>query len=63
MKRICHMLLAAALLAAGCTKEDNGGPIDELVIGISNSESKVTHSEAKTQDSSAFCGPKVTKSL
>ena len=42
MKRICHMLLAAALLAAGCTKEDNGGPIDELVIGISSSESKVT---------------------
>ena len=36
------MLLAAALLAAGCTKEDNGGPIDELVIGISSSESKVT---------------------
>lgn len=35
-------MLAAALLAAGCTKEDNGGPIDELVIGISNSESKVT---------------------
>lgn len=25
MKRICHMLLAAAFLAAGCTKEDNGG--------------------------------------
>ena len=42
MKRICYMLLAAALLAAGCTKEDNGGPIDELVIGISSSESKVT---------------------
>lgn len=36
------MLLAAALLAAGCTKEDNGGPIEELVIGISSSESKVT---------------------
>ncbi len=35
-------MLAAALLAAGCTKEDNGGPIDELVIGISSSESKVT---------------------
>lgn len=42
MKRICHMLLAAAFLAAGCTKEDNGGPIEELVIGISSSESKVT---------------------
>lgn len=42
MKRICYMLLAAALLAAGCTKEDNGGPIEELVIGISSSESKVT---------------------
>lgn len=42
MKRICYMLLAAAFLAAGCTKEDNGGPIDELVIGISSSESKVT---------------------
>ena len=42
MKRICHMLLAAALLAVGCTKEDNGGPIEELVIGISSSESKVT---------------------
>ena len=26
MKRICYMLLAAAFLAAGCTKEDNGGP-------------------------------------
>jgi len=36
------MLLAAAFLAAGCTKEDNGGPIEELVIGISSSESKVT---------------------
>lgn len=56
------MLLAAALLAAGCTKEDNGGPIEELVIGISSSESKIP-SEAKTQDSSASCGPKVTKSL
>ena len=32
------MLLAAALLAAGCTKEDNGGPIEELVIGILWSE-------------------------
>ena len=42
MKRICYMLLAAAFLAAGCTKEDNGGPIEELVIGISSSESKVT---------------------
>lgn len=42
MKRICFMLLAAALLAVGCTKEDNGGPIEELVIGISSSESRVT---------------------
>lgn len=56
------MLLAAALLAVGCTKEDNRGPIEELVIGISSSEARLP-SEAKTQDSSASYGPKVTKSL
>lgn len=41
MKRICYILLAAALLAAGCTKEDNGGPIEELQIGIDNVLTKV----------------------
>lgn len=35
------MLLAAALLATGCTKEDNGGPIEELQIGIDNILTKV----------------------
>ena len=41
MKRICYILLAAAFLAAGCTKEDNGGPIEELQIGIDNVLTKV----------------------
>ena len=41
MKRICHMLLAAALLAAGCTKENCNGPIEELQIGIDNALTKV----------------------
>ena len=34
MKRFCYMLLAAALLAASCTKENCNGPIEELQIGI-----------------------------
>lgn len=29
------------MLAAGCTKEDNGGPIEELQIGIDNVLTKV----------------------
>ena len=42
MKRICYMLLAAALLAAGCTKEVEGNQIDKLEIGISDSDTKVS---------------------
>lgn len=41
MKRICYMLLAAALLAAGCTKDNCNGPIEELEIGIDNAQTKV----------------------
>lgn len=41
MKRICYMLLAAAFLAAGCTKENCNGPIEELQIGIDNVLTKV----------------------
>ena len=42
MKRICYMLLAAALLAAGCTKENCNGPIEELEIGIADTDTKVS---------------------
>ena len=41
MKRICYMLLAAAFLAAGCTKDNCNGPIEELEIGIDNALTKV----------------------
>lgn len=41
MKRICYMLLAAAFLAAGCTKDNGNGPIEELEIGIDNALTKV----------------------
>lgn len=41
MNRICYMLLAAAFLAAGCTKENCNGPIKELEIGIDNAQTKV----------------------
>lgn len=41
MKRICYMLLAAAFLAAGCTKDNCNGPIEELEIGIDNAQTKV----------------------
>ena len=41
MKRICYMLLAAAFMAAGCTKENGNGPIEELEIGIDNALTKV----------------------
>lgn len=42
MKRICYMLLAAAFLAAGCTKENCNGPIEELEIGIADTDTKVS---------------------
>lgn len=42
MKRICYMLLAAALLAAGCTKDNGNGPIEELEIGIADTDTKVS---------------------
>lgn len=42
MKRICYMLLAAAFLAAGCTKENGNGPIEELEIGIADTDTKVS---------------------
>ena len=42
MKRICYMLLAAAFLAAGCTKDNCNGPIEELEIGIADSDTKVS---------------------
>ena len=42
MKRICYMLLAAALLAVGCTKENGNGPIEELEIGIADTDTKVS---------------------
>lgn len=42
MKRICYMLLAAALLAAGCTKETADGQIDKLEIGIAGPDTKVS---------------------
>lgn len=42
MKRICYMLLAAALLAAGCTKENCNEPIEELEIGIADTDTKVS---------------------
>lgn len=41
MNRICYMLLAAAFLAAGCTKDNCNGPIEELEIGIDNAQTKV----------------------
>lgn len=41
MGRICYMLLAAAFLAAGCTKDNGNGPIEELEIGIDNAQTKV----------------------
>lgn len=42
MKRICYMLLAAAFLAAGCTKDNCNGPIEELKIGIADTDTKVS---------------------
>ena len=42
MKRICHMLLTAAFLAAGCTKDIGNGPIEELEIGIADTDTKVS---------------------
>lgn len=42
MKRICYMLLAAAFLAAGCTKDNCNGPIKELEIGIADTDTKVS---------------------
>ena len=36
------MLLAAAFLAAGCTKENCNGPIEELEIGIADTDTKVS---------------------
>lgn len=42
MNRICYMLLAAAFLAAGCTKENGNGPIEELEIGIADTDTKVS---------------------
>lgn len=42
MKRICYMLLAAAFLAAGCTKDNGNGPIEELEIGIADTDTKVS---------------------
>ncbi len=42
MGRICYMLLAAAFMAAGCTKDNCNGPIEELEIGIDNALTKVS---------------------
>lgn len=42
MKSICYMLLAAAFLAAGCTKDNGNGPIEELEIGIADTDTKVS---------------------
>ena len=42
MKRICYMLLAAAFMAAGCTKDNCKGPIEELEIGIADTDTKVS---------------------
>lgn len=42
MKRICYMLLAVAFLAAGCTKDNCNGPIEELEIGIADTDTKVS---------------------
>lgn len=42
MNRICYMLLAAAFLAAGCTKNNCNGPIEELEIGIADTDTKVS---------------------
>lgn len=36
------MLLAAAFLAAGCTKDNGNGPIEELEIGIADTDTKVS---------------------
>ena len=36
------MLLAAAFLAAGCTKDNCKGPIEELEIGIADTDTKVS---------------------
>lgn len=41
MGRICYMLLAAAFMAAGYTKDNCNGPIEELEIGIDNALTKV----------------------
>lgn len=35
-------MLAAAFLAAGCTKENGNGPIEELEIGIADTDTKVS---------------------
>ena len=35
-------MLAAAILAAGCTKESSIEPIEDLVIGICDSDTKVS---------------------
>lgn len=42
MGRICYMLLAAAFMAAGCTKDNCNGPIEKLEIGIADSDTKVS---------------------
>lgn len=42
MKRICYMLLAAAFMAASCTKDNCNGPIEELEIGIADTDTKVS---------------------
>lgn len=42
MKKVCLMLLAAIFLAAGCSKEIDSITGDDLVIGISAEDSKVS---------------------
>ena len=42
MKKYSYLLLAAAFLAAGCSKEINSIASDDLVIGISAEDSKVS---------------------
>ena len=42
MKKISYLLLAAMFLAAGCTKEIDSIASDDLVIGISAEDSKVS---------------------
>ena len=41
MKRICYLLLAAAFLAAGCTKDNCNGPIEELEIGLASTKTQL----------------------